>query len=60
MDINKKLIKFPYNHIRPYECKYFKWSFWNHYGSKMWEFGCKLNGGTLGSCNGICKKFEKR
>lgn len=46
--------------LRPYMCKHFKWTSWNHYGQKMPEMACKLKGGFMGSCGGICKQFERR
>lgn len=46
--------------LRPYMCKHFKWTSWNHYGQKMPEFACKLKGGAMGSCGGICKQFEPK
>lgn len=45
---------------RPYECKYFKWTSWNHYGVKMPEGACLLRGGKLGSCKCFCEKFEPK
>ena len=57
---NGKIVKFPKSRIRSYKCKHFKWTSWNHYGCKMWEFGCLLKGGLLGSCNGVCEKFERK
>ena len=46
--------------LRPYMCKYFKWTSWRHYGNKMPEYACELKGGVMGSCGGICKKFERK
>jgi len=45
---------------RIYECKHFCWTYWRHYGMKMPEGGCKLKNKELGSCRGICEKFEYR
>lgn len=45
---------------RPYECKHFKWTSWNHYGVKMPEGACLLRGGDLGSCKCFCDKFEPK
>lgn len=50
----------PYIKLRPYMCIHFKWTSWNHYGVKMPEFACKLKGGEMGSCGGICSKFERK
>ena len=47
------------NELKPYMCKHFKWTSWTHYGSKMYEFACKLKGGGIGTCRGCCDKFEK-
>ena len=57
---NGRIVKFPNARIRPYKCKHFKWTSWNHYGCKMWEFGCLLKGGSIGSCNGVCENFERK
>lgn len=46
--------------LRPYMCKHFKWASWTHYGMKMPEFSCEFQNYELGSCQGICEKFEKR
>ncbi len=46
--------------LRPYMCKHFKWTSWNHYGVKMPEMACKLKDGFMGSCGGVCNKFERR
>ena len=46
--------------IKPYMCKHFKWASWTHYGSKMYEYACKLKGGGIGTCKGICEKFERK
>ena len=48
------------NELKPYMCKHFKWTSWTHYGSKMYEFACKLKGGGIGTCKGCCEKFERR
>lgn len=46
------------NTDRPYMCKHFRWTSWRHYGVKMPELACLLKGGTMGSCQGICKQFD--
>lgn len=46
--------------LRPYMCKHFIWKYWNHYGQKMPELGCKLKGGYMGSCQGICTDFDRK
>lgn len=46
--------------VRLYECKHFCWTSWKQYEQKMWETGCKLRNRELGSCKGICEKFERR
>ena len=46
------------NKLKPSACKHFKWASWTHYGSKIWEFACKLKGGGIGTCKGVCEKFE--
>lgn len=46
--------------VKVYDCKHFCWTSWKHYEQKMWELGCKLKGGKLGSCKGICKQFERK
>lgn len=43
-----------------YMCKHFKWTSWRHYEQRMPEYACKLKGGLLGSCKGVCKKFERK
>ena len=48
------------NELKPYMCRHFKWTSWTHYGSKMYEFACKLKGGGIGTCKGCCEKFERR
>lgn len=45
---------------KAYNCKHFKWTSWNHYGVKMPEYACKLKGGTMGSCQGKCEKYERK
>lgn len=47
------------NELKPYMCKHFKWTSWTHYGSKMYEYACKLKGGGIGTCKGCCEKFER-
>lgn len=46
--------------LKPYECAHFKWTSWRHYGMEMPEYACKLKGGVMGSCEGVCKDFERR
>lgn len=46
--------------MKPYMCKHFKWASWTHYGSKMYEYACKLKGGKIGTCKGCCEKFERK
>ncbi len=43
-----------------YDCKHFQWTSWRHYGCEMPEYACKLKGGTMGSCNGICSMYEPK
>ena len=45
---------------RPYKCKHFKWASWRHYGIKMPEMACKLKGGEMGSCQGICERYAPK
>lgn len=48
------------NKVRLYECKHFCFTSWKQYGRKEWDTGCKLKNKELGSCRGICDKFERR
>ena len=48
------------NKVRLYECKHFCFTNWKQYGRKEWDTGCKLKNKELGSCRGICDKFERR
>ena len=46
--------------IRPYMCEHFKWTSWKHYGVKMPEYACKIKGGDMCSCKGICEDFRMK
>ena len=43
-----------------YNCQHFKWASWKHYGCKMWEYACKLKGGFVGTCSGICQNYTPK
>lgn len=41
--------------IKPYECKHHRWEKWHHYGSAMYESGCKLSGDKF-----ACKYYDAK
>ena len=43
-----------------YNCQHFKWASWKHYDCKMWEYACKLKGGFMGTCSGICQNYTPK
>lgn len=46
--------------MRPYMCKHFKWTSWKHYDVKMPELACAFKNYEMGSCKGVCNKFQPK
>ena len=46
--------------LKPYKCKHFKWTSWTHYGSKMYEYACKLKGGIIALVKGAVRSLKER